>query len=162
MAFDALSDHTTSATDNRIENSGAEAAVARGNNALTVRDNGLGIGTNGKFISAGALDLSKANFGKFKGNLNISTTDPQVLALLESQGQAQSASYADLLENLNQQTTSQAQSQSGMFEKLFSGIKDLAESKQTDGQSGQNKTVVSVIVALVVGLVVWAIFRSKK
>lgn len=134
---------------------GADAAANYGGGA-SATGNALAIGTKGTYTSPGGYNLAGVKINK-GGTLTIQQSDPNIaLAITKLSEQsaagteAASANYAQISE-----------SNAGLFDKIFGKLGELSESKQTDGKSGENKTVLYVIIAIVFGFVVWG-WRKMK
>lgn len=121
---------------------------------------------------AGVYDLSNLK----NSTVSITQSDPEVLksalAKVSELAQLQSATLSEYLkqynenfdEYLSKQTetaSAAAQSQSGLVEKFLGKVSELAESKQTEGESGRNKTVLYVVLGLFLAAAAVLIFRRR-
>ena|ERR1044071_1883704 len=116
-----------------------------------------GTGANSNVLGQGALQVS----GQGKANFDIQNVDKDVIAafggtladVLHGQAQAETdrtASLQSLLSNQSDQSST-------LLESIGKQLSALAENKQTEGDSGRNKIVLYVVLAVlaVIGLLIW-------
>ncbi|MGZ5544788.1 MAG: hypothetical protein ACXWIU_08940, partial [Limisphaerales bacterium] len=112
-------------------------------------------GNNNRVILSGAVDLTNS-----KGaSVVIQQSDPVVLQhILDSATAIAAQSSQSIAGYLTQASQASAASQ----DKVLSELSTLAESKQTDGQSNVNKTVLYIVGGLFAAAVVIAYFFRRK
>lgn len=74
-------------------------------------------------------------------------------------------SLGSILDKFNQSSTATATASGQNLDKVLAQLAPLAESKQTDGQSGQNKTVLYIVLAIAAAVAVIFVIpalRSKR
>lgn len=153
MGYFGSGDKTQNLTDNQ---SGADAS---GNSSLAnaVSATGSNVaaadllqGSN-KTV-AGLLALQGGNSGSVQVTLSDSGAIDAAKAI--------AAQSNDLLKEALSQNAASGQSTSSLISGVVTQLKDLAETKTTDGQSQVNRTVLWIVLGLVVGVVL--IFWRRK
>lgn len=94
------------------------------------------LGKGAKLLTPGAFDLSGTT-----GNVTITSSDAEVFGKALDAIQASNAGFSSSLTDLLDKTTSTATQQ---LDKVLAQLTPLAESKQTEGASGQNKSVLTL------------------
>ena len=113
--------------------------------------------TQGIYLGSGAVESKVSG----KGNtVNITTTDPAVLQSIDALGTNQSETLTNFLRDASRSSSEAADSTNSFLDKVLGKVGDLAENKQTGGESGQSRTVLYVVLAIVLGVVVY--FWPKK
>ena len=145
------SKQSTTSVNDQGQLVGKSAKVAQGQSNLTDIGKGGTLAT-GNTITFGAIAKG--------ATVNLTTTSPELLGHLSDLAENTSANFSQVIDSINTASAAGAASQKGLLDGVFEKLTDLAESKQTDGASGQNKTVLYVVIAIVVAVVVY--FFGKK
>ncbi|MBC8002339.1 MAG: hypothetical protein H7X97_07095 [Opitutaceae bacterium] len=96
----------------------------------------------------------------------MTTSDPAVTAnafnAIAGLTEGFNASLASVLDKANQSTAATTAASGANLDKVLASLAPLAESKQTEGASGQNKTVLYIVVAIAIAIAAAFIFRKKS
>ena len=153
MGFGPFSSESTAKqTTQTVSDSGqlnTKSTVAQGGSLL------LGKGSN--YVAPGSL-----NFAGAKGDIifNTSADEDIITAALDKLGDLNSNYNANLQNIFDQAAAANAAAAAasgGNLDKVLSTLTPLAESKQTDGESGRNNVVLWVFLAIaaVAGIYFW-------
>jgi len=166
-------DSPSTATDNRQASAGAASPNLHSTNGTAYGDNSLAVAGYGQYQGAGSIknqgnnnrvtlpggvDFTGAKLDK-GSTLVINQSDPAVLQhVLDNAtaiSQQSTQSIADYL-------TKSSQASAASEDKVLQELSTLSESKQTDGQSQVNNTVLYIVGGLFVAIVAIAyLFRRK-
>jgi hypothetical protein len=125
---ESLSQQTTQTVSDSGQLLGKGATVAQGQSTL--------LGKGAKLLTPGAFDFSGT-----KGNISITSSDAEVFSKALDAIQGSNAGFNSSLTTLLDKTTATG---SQNLEKVLAQLTPLAESQQTGGASGQNKSVLTL------------------
>jgi len=137
------------ATDNRVTTTATDEAQIASNGGQVVNPNSLGVSGGSNLVTG--LQIYSA--GK-NSPVQVTTADPEVLSNALSAMENSNISFGDAVKDVVSQ---QAASTNSMLSNVLSSLSSLSESKLTAGESGQNKTILYIVLGVLalLGLVAW-------
>lgn len=141
--------------DNKIVADSEVIGVAGSTGVTAARDEAVALGGTGNknIIGADASgENNTVNSGTLSGNKDSTIT------VGYDAGQFQTA-LQTVGSNLTNALSAQSAAGSETLENVLGKLTDLAESKQTDGESGKNQIVLYVVLA-VLAVVAWIFYRK--
>lgn len=150
MGLFGIDSNKTSARDERIAVTDQGVATRGGN--TTLGEEVLALGTNAR-LQAGGIQVAGGGKGSTT-TTNITTSDPDVLREALEFADRQSSGFTDTLQDLLNAQGSQTQ---GILDAVLGQLASLAESKQTEGESGRDKIIMWIALGLfaVVAIFFW-------
>lgn len=142
--------------DNRIATTDdSQVQFVRGK-GVQAQPGSVAIGSKGKYVSPGSMDLSGV-----KGDITFNSLDAELAATALERLESQSGLFANSLRDVIDSNTAAAsesgQATAGLLENVLGRLSELSESSQTEGDSGRNKIILYVVLAVIAvfGLMVW-------